>query len=76
MRCGDCVVSTIAAYPTYVTFFSTTEKLAIGGLPFIVAADKPTRRDALATPVLPNRRQLTLRIVDTTREREPLREAA
>ena len=45
---ASCVVSTIAAYPTYVTFFSTTEKLAIGGLPFIVAADKPTRRDALA----------------------------
>lgn len=34
------------------------------------------RRDTLATPVLPNRRQMTLRIVDTTREREPLREAA
>ena len=45
---ASCVVSTIAAYPTYVTFFSTTEKLAIGGLPFVIAADKPTRRDALA----------------------------
>ena len=45
---ASCVVSTIAAYPTYVTFFSTTEKLSIGGLPFVIAADKPTRRDALA----------------------------
>lgn len=42
------VVRTIAHYPTYVGFFSTAEKLSIGGLPFIVATDKPTRRDALA----------------------------
>ncbi len=42
------VVSTVAHYPTYVTFFSTAEKLSLGGLPFIVAAEKPTRRDALA----------------------------
>jgi thioredoxin reductase (NADPH) len=42
------VVSTIAHYPTYVGFFSTAEKLSVGGLPFIVATDKPTRRDALA----------------------------
>jgi thioredoxin reductase (NADPH) len=45
---GSCVVSTITQYPTYVKFFSTAERLAIGGLPFVVAADKPTRRDALA----------------------------
>ena len=42
------VVSTIAAYPIYVRFFSTAEKLSIGGLPFVIATDKPTRRDALA----------------------------
>jgi thioredoxin reductase (NADPH) len=42
------VVSTIAHYPTYVQFFSTAEKLALGGLPFIIAAEKPTRRDGLA----------------------------
>jgi thioredoxin reductase (NADPH) len=45
---SDVVVSTIAAYPTYVRFFSTPEKLSIGGLPFVVATEKPTRRDALA----------------------------
>ena len=45
---GSVVVSTIAAYPTYVRFFSTAEKLTIGGLPFVVATEKPTRRDALA----------------------------
>src|SRR6266513_623931 len=42
------VVSTIASYPTYVRFFSTAEKLSTGGLPFVIATEKPTRRDALA----------------------------
>ncbi|MFL5478713.1 MAG: YpdA family putative bacillithiol disulfide reductase [Gemmatimonadaceae bacterium] len=41
-------VSAIEAYPTYVRFFSTAEKLTIGGLPFVVATEKPARRDALA----------------------------
>src|SRR5579884_1452952 len=45
---GASVVSTIAHYPTYVRFFSTAEKLALGDLPFIVATEKPARRDALA----------------------------
>src|SRR4030081_3390941 len=45
---AEVVVSTIAAYPTYVRFFSTAEKLAIGGLPFVIATEKPSRRDALA----------------------------
>jgi thioredoxin reductase (NADPH) len=45
---SGAVVSTIAAYPTYVRFFSTAEKLSIGGLPFVIATEKPTRRDALA----------------------------
>ena len=45
---ADVVVSTIAHYPTYARFFSTAEKLGIGGLPFVIATEKPTRRDALA----------------------------
>jgi thioredoxin reductase (NADPH) len=45
---AEVVVSTIAAYPTYARFFSTAEKLAIGGLPFVIATEKPGRRDALA----------------------------
>jgi thioredoxin reductase (NADPH) len=45
---GGAVVSTITAYPTYVKFFSTAEKLSIGGLPFVIGDDKPGRRDALA----------------------------
>ena len=44
----SCVVSGIASYPTYMTFFSTAERLSIGDVPFVVASDKPTRRDALA----------------------------
>ncbi|HEX2716403.1 MAG TPA: YpdA family putative bacillithiol disulfide reductase [Gemmatimonadaceae bacterium] len=43
-----CVVSGIAGYPTYMTFFSTAERLSIGDVPFVVATEKPTRRDALA----------------------------
>ncbi|MGI9043906.1 MAG: YpdA family putative bacillithiol disulfide reductase [Gemmatimonadaceae bacterium] len=42
------VVSTITQYPTYVRFFSTAEKLSLGGMPFVVSAEKPSRRDALA----------------------------
>lgn len=45
---AEAIVSTISRYPTYVRFFSTAEKLSIGGLPFIIAVEKPTRRDALA----------------------------
>src|SRR5215217_5463650 len=45
---GQVVVSTIAHYPIYVRFFSTAEKLALGGMPFVVATEKPARRDALA----------------------------
>jgi thioredoxin reductase (NADPH) len=42
------LVGGIAGYPTDMTFFSTAERLAIGGVPFLIAGDKPTRRDALA----------------------------
>lgn len=44
----DCVVSSITQYPPYATFFSTAEKLSLGGLPFVVPVAKPSRRDALA----------------------------
>ena len=42
------VVSSVASYPLYMTFFSTAEKISIGGLPFVTGGDKPTRREALA----------------------------
>src|SRR3990172_7519850 len=41
------VVSAIARYPTHMTFFSTAEKLELGGVPFISQGDKPNRREAL-----------------------------
>jgi thioredoxin reductase (NADPH) len=44
----SCVVSSVASYPIYMTFFSTAEKISIGGLPFVTAGEKPTRREALA----------------------------
>lgn len=44
----SCIASSIVSYPIYTTFFSTAEKIAIGGLPFVTAQDKPTRREALA----------------------------
>ena len=43
-----CLVSSISQYPTFITFFSTAEKISIGGLPFPIAGDKPTRREAMA----------------------------
>jgi thioredoxin reductase (NADPH) len=45
---SNVAVSTIEAYPTYVRFFSTAEKLSIGGLPFVISTEKPARNDALA----------------------------
>lgn len=43
-----CLVSSIASYPLYMTFFSTAEKIAIAGVPFLLAHEKPSRREALA----------------------------
>jgi thioredoxin reductase (NADPH) len=42
-----CVASSIARYPTHMTFFSTADRLELGGVPFIVVSDRPTRREAL-----------------------------
>jgi thioredoxin reductase (NADPH) len=44
---AGAVVSTITQYPYYVSFFSTAEKLSLGGVPFVVSSDKPSRRDGL-----------------------------
>ncbi len=42
-----CLVNSIYHYPVNMTFFSTSERLEIGGVPFISHGDKPTRREAL-----------------------------
>ena len=41
------IVSTIERYPLGMTFFSTPERIEIGGVPFISSHEKPTRRDGL-----------------------------
>ena len=41
------VTSAITMFPTHMTFFSTSERLELGGVPFIAPGEKPTRRDAL-----------------------------
>jgi len=42
-----CLVNSIYKYPVNMTFFSTSERLEIGGVPFISHGAKPTRREAL-----------------------------
>ncbi len=42
-----CLVNSIYNYPKNMTFFSTSEKLEIGNVPFITHTDKPTRAEAL-----------------------------
>lgn len=43
-----CVTESLTHYPYYMTFFSTAERLEIGGVPFTIPEPKPTRREALA----------------------------
>lgn len=42
-----CLVNSIYHYPVNMTFFSTSEKIEIGGVPFVSHQDKPNRREAL-----------------------------
>ncbi|MGL1887526.1 MAG: YpdA family putative bacillithiol disulfide reductase [Reichenbachiella sp.] len=42
-----CLVNSIYNYPQNMTFFSTSEKLEIGEVPFISHNNKPTRTEAL-----------------------------
>ncbi len=42
-----CLVNSLYRYPMNMTFFSTSEKLEIGGIPFISHNPKPTRSEAL-----------------------------
>ncbi len=42
-----CLVNSIFNYPKNMTFFSTSERLEIGDVPFISHGPKPTRREAL-----------------------------
>lgn len=42
-----CLVNSLFRYPKNMTFFSTSEKLEIGNVPFVSISDKPTRSEAL-----------------------------
>ncbi|GGB00332.1 YpdA family putative bacillithiol disulfide reductase [Mucilaginibacter rubeus] len=41
------LVNSLYNYPATMTFFSTSEKLEIGSVPFVTVHNKPTRNDAL-----------------------------
>ena len=41
------VVDAIRRYPTYMTFFTSADRLEVGGHPLVTATDKPTRKEAL-----------------------------
>lgn len=41
------LVNSLYNFPTNMTFFSTSNLLEIGGVPFIAHSDKPTRKEAL-----------------------------
>ena len=42
-----CLVNSVYNYPVNMTFFSTSERLEIGGVPFVSNNPKPTRPEAL-----------------------------
>jgi len=42
-----CLVNSLFHYPTNMTFFSTSDRLEIGEIPFVSHGDKPTRRESL-----------------------------
>ena len=42
-----CLVNSLYQYPVNMTFFSTSERLEIGGIPFVSNNVKPTRNEAL-----------------------------
>jgi len=42
-----CLVNSLYKYPKNMTFFSTSDKLEIGGVPFISHNSKPTKSEAL-----------------------------
>src|ERR1700712_4041950 len=42
-----CLVNSLYNYPSTMTFFSTSEKLEVGGIPFVTISNKPVRAEAL-----------------------------
>lgn len=44
---AGCLVNSLYNYPVYMTFFSTSDRLEIGNVPFISHGFKPNRNEAL-----------------------------
>lgn len=42
-----CLVNSLFNYPTNMVYFSTSDRLEIGEVPFVSHGDKPTRRESL-----------------------------
>src|SRR6201985_3417221 len=42
-----CLVNSLYRYPVNMTFFSTSERIEIGGIPFVSNHVKPNRAEAL-----------------------------
>ncbi|MDR4948425.1 YpdA family putative bacillithiol disulfide reductase [Neobacillus cucumis] len=63
------VVNSIYHYPTHQTFFSTSEKLEIGGFPFVTEHYKPKRNQALVYyREVAKRKQLRINAFETVLE--------
>jgi thioredoxin reductase (NADPH) len=63
-----CLVNSLYHYPANMTFFSTSEKLEIGGVPFVSNNAKPTRAEALEYyRRVAFSRQLNLRLFEEVR---------
>src|SRR6266850_2673525 len=68
------LVNSLYNYPVNMTFFSTSERLEIGGVPFVSNNPKPTRAEALEY----YRRvcsswELNVQLYEEVREAKPLR---
>ena len=42
-----CITSSIVNYPYYMRFFSTADRLEVGGVPFTIPEKNPSRQEAL-----------------------------
>ncbi|HET7616573.1 MAG TPA: NAD(P)-binding domain-containing protein, partial [Bacillales bacterium] len=62
------IVHSIYRYPTHQQFFSTAEKLEIGGVPFVIEQRKPKRNQALAYyRKVVERKQLRIQAFETVK---------
>ncbi len=64
-----CLVNSLYNYPQNMTFFSTSEKLEIGGVPFVSNSPKPTRAEALEYyRRVANKFELNINLFETVEE--------